>query len=107
MCTINGTHNGTQYKNIMIVVSSREFRQHQKKFLDLAKVQRVIIKQKKQFLEIVPRGETIPENPSPSNDPYFDDPRNIEAILKASEQVKNEQTVKLTPELQEKLFDDL
>lgn len=91
----------------MIVVTSREFRDHQKKFLDLARKQRVIIKQKNEYLEIIPRGETIPENPSPSKDPYFDDPRNIEAILKASEQVRNRQTVKLTPELHKKLFGDL
>lgn len=91
----------------MIVVTSREFRDHQKKFLDMAKVQRVIIKQKNEFLEIVPRGGTIPENPSPSNDPYFEDPRNIEAILKASEQIRNGQAIKLTPELREKLFGDL
>lgn len=72
----------------MIVVSSREFRDNQKKFFDLATEQRVVIKRKNQFLELVPRGEAIPESVSPSNDPYFDDPRNIEAILKASEQAK-------------------
>lgn len=33
------------------------------------------------LIELVPRGEVIPESVSPSNDPYFDDPRNIEAIL--------------------------
>lgn len=92
---------------VMIVVTSREFRDNQKKFLDLAKVERVIIKQRNQFLEIVHRGETIPENPSPSNDSYFDNPQNIEAILKASEQIKEGQSVKLTPELHEKLFGDL
>jgi hypothetical protein len=91
----------------MIVISSREFRDNQKKFFDLAEVQRVIIKRKKQFLEIVPRGEIIPESPSPSNDPYFDDPRNIEAILKASEHVRNGKTIKYTPELREELFGDL
>ena len=57
----------------MIVVSSREFRDNQKKFLDLAEVQRVVIKRKNQYLELVPRGNMIPENVSPSNDPYFDD----------------------------------
>lgn len=72
----------------MIVVSSREFRDNQKKFFDMATEQRVVIKRKNQFLELVPRGEVIPESVSPSNDPYFDDPRNIEAILKASEQAK-------------------
>lgn len=91
----------------MIVVTSKEFRENQKKFLDLAEVQRVIIKRKKQFVELVPRGNVIPESVSPSNDPYFDDSRNVEAILKAGEQVRNGQTVKLTSELREELFGDL
>ena len=28
----------------------------------------------------MPRGNNIPENQSPSNDPWFDDPRNIEEL---------------------------
>lgn len=43
----------------MIVVSSREFRDNQKKFFDLAEKERVVIKRKSQFMELVPRGETI------------------------------------------------
>ncbi|WP_042372588.1 hypothetical protein [Bacteroides neonati] len=91
----------------MIVVSSREFRDNQKKFFDLAEKERVVIKRKSQFMELVPRGETIPESVSPSNDPYFDDPRNIEAILKASQQVKEGKVTRLTPELRNELFGDL
>lgn len=91
----------------MIVISSREFRDNQKKFFDLAEVQRVFIKRKNQFLELVPRGNVIPESVSPSNDPYFDDPQNVEAILKAKEQVQNGQTVVLSSELRNKLFGDL
>lgn len=72
----------------MIVVSSREFRDNQKKFFDLAEKERVVIKRKNQFMELVPRGEIIPESVSPSNDPYFDDPRNIAAILEGVQQVK-------------------
>jgi antitoxin YefM len=90
--------------NLMIVVSSREFRDNQKKFFDLAEVQRVIIKRKNQFLELVPRGDIIPESVSPSNDPYFDDPRNIEHIEKGLEQAKQGKTVKLTTSLREELF---
>ena len=89
----------------MIVVSTREFRANQKKFFDLAEVQRVIIKRKDQFLEIVPRGNTIPESISPSNDPYFDNPRNIERILESSGQAKNGQTKPLSQALRKKLFD--
>ena len=86
------------------VISSREFRDNQKKFFDLAEVQRVVIKRKNQFLELVPRGDIIPESVSPSNDPYFDDPRNIEIIEKGLEQAKQGKTVKLTPSLRDELF---
>ena len=97
----------TQIHKIMIVITTREFRENQKKFFDLAEVQRVIIKRKNQFLELVPRGDVIPENVSPSNDPYFDNVRNIEDIMKSSEQAQNGQTVKLTPTLRKELFEDL
>lgn len=55
-------------------------------------------------VELVPRGEIIPESVSPSNDPYFDDPRNIEHIEIGIEQAKQGKTVKLTPELRSELF---
>lgn len=107
MCEQNGTHLCTQKKSNMIVITTREFRENQKKFFDLAEVQRVIIKRKNQFLELVPRGKAIPESVSPSNDTYFDDPRNIEDIVKASEQSRNGQTVKLTADLRKELFEKL
>lgn len=90
----------------MIVISSREFRSNQKKFFDMAEVQRVIIKRKNQFMELVPRGNVIPESVSPSNDPYFDDPRNIERIVKSSEQARNGRTVKLADDLRKELFEE-
>lgn len=91
----------------MIVISSREFRENQKKYFDLARMQRVIIKRKNQFLELVSHGDTIPESVSPSNDPYFDDPRNIEEVLKAAEEVRQGKKVELTPELKDELFGGL
>lgn len=77
----------------MIVVSSREFRDNQKKFLDLAEVQRVVIKRKNQYLELVPRGNMIPENVSPSNDTYFDDYQNIVDINTGIQQAKEGKTI--------------
>ncbi len=88
----------------MIVVSSREFRDNQKKFLDLVEVQRVIIKRRNKFIELIPRGETIPESVSPSRDPYFDDPCNIADINEGLQQVKEGKTIKLTKELRNELF---
>ena len=90
----------------MIVVSTNEFIENQNKFLDLAEEQRVIIQRKNQFLELVPIGTTLPESVSPSNDPYFDDPRNIDRILKSSEQAQHGKTIKLTSSLRKKLFEE-
>jgi hypothetical protein len=89
----------------MLVVSSREFRDRQKKYFDLATKERVIIKRKNEFLELVPRGNSIPESPSPSNDPWFDDPLNLESVMVGIEQARKGETVRLTPELQKKLFE--
>lgn len=46
----------------MVVVSSREFRDNQKKFFDMAQVQRVLVKRRNQYVELVPRGVFIPES---------------------------------------------
>jgi hypothetical protein len=72
----------------MLVISSRAFRDSQKKYFDLAKRERVIIKRKNEFMELVPRGQLIPDNPSPSNDPWFNDPINIEALDRSIAQAK-------------------
>jgi antitoxin YefM len=61
----------------MLVISSREFRDRQKKYFELAKIDRVIVKRNNEFIELVPMGNTIHENPSPSRDPYFNDPGNL------------------------------
>jgi hypothetical protein len=87
----------------MQVISSRTFRESQKKYLDLALQERVIIKRKNVYLELVPRGDTIPENPSPSLDPWFDNPKNIELLNQSIGQVEKGQTITLSKELQQKL----
>ena len=70
----------------------------------MAATERIIIKRKNEFLEIVHRGTTIPENPSPGNDPYFDNPQNIERIEKAIQQVKEGKVIPLTKEEQKELL---
>ena len=90
----------------MIVVSSRTLRENQKKYFDLATKERVIIKRKLEFLELVPRGRSIPESVSPSNDPYYDDTRNVEELERRIKNLKEGKT-KLTPftkEMQKELF---
>jgi antitoxin YefM len=90
----------------MLVISSREFRDSQKKYLEMAKVDRVIIKRNNEFIELVPRGNIIPENPSPGNDPYFNDPSNIAELhrrISALEQGVSNSTI-LTKEKQKELL---
>ena len=45
----------------MLVISTRELTHNQNKFFEMATRQRVIIKRKKRFFQIVDLGETIPE----------------------------------------------
>ena len=51
----------------MLVISTRELNQNQNKFFEIANKQRVIIKRKNRFFQIVDLGETIPE----VNDTYM------------------------------------
>ncbi len=88
----------------MLVITPTELRQNQSKFLDLAETQRVLIKKKNKFIELILRGESIPEFISPSGDPFFDDPRNIDKILAAEEEVKSGKVVELTDEVMSDLF---
>jgi hypothetical protein len=45
----------------MLVISTRELTQNQSKFFEIANRQRVIIKRKNRFFQIVDLGEMIPE----------------------------------------------
>jgi len=45
----------------MLVISTRELTQNQGKFFEIANKQRVIIKRKNKFFQIVDLGEMIPE----------------------------------------------
>ena len=90
----------------MQVISSRAFRDSQKKYLDLATSERIIIKRKNIFLELVPRGTTIPENPSPSFDPWFDNPKNLEALGRSIDQAKEGKVLKVTGKEELKAFLD-
>ena len=51
----------------MLVISTRELTQNQNKFFEIANKQRVIIKRKNRFFQIVDLGEMIPE----LNDSYM------------------------------------
>jgi antitoxin YefM len=90
----------------MVVISSRTFRENQKKYFDLATNERVIIKRKLEFLELVPRGHSIPESVSSSNDPYYDIPQNIEDLEKRIQDIKDGKTkfIPFTKEMQKNLL---
>ena len=45
----------------MLVISTRELTQNQKKFFEIANKQRIIIKRKDKFFQLVHLGKTIPE----------------------------------------------
>lgn len=82
----------------MKVISSREFRDKQKMYFDMAANERIIVKRKNEYLEIVHRGDSIPENPSPSNDPYFNDPKNLDAIDRGIEDMKAGRVTRIDPD---------
>ena len=90
----------------MIVISSRAFRDSQKKYFDLAKRERVIIKRKNEFLELVPRGNVIPDNPSPSNDSWFNDQMNIEALDRSIIQANEGKVIRVSGKEELKAFLD-
>jgi hypothetical protein len=90
----------------MLIISSRAFRDSQKKYFDLAKRERVIIKRKNEFMELVPRGNVIPDNPSPSNDLWFNDPVNIEALDRSIVQAKEGKVIRISGKDELKAFLD-
>lgn len=59
-----------------ITISPTELRANQKKYFDMAENTRVFVKRGKKLIELVV-SDGISMNPSPSGDPWFDDPRNI------------------------------
>jgi hypothetical protein len=110
----------------MVIVSTSEFRDSQKKFFDLAEHEKVLVKRGKKYINLfvtdTPENNNVNEswikeflaipaeyrcNPfevSPSGDLFYADKRNIEQINKALEQVRKGQVKKLSKEKQEELF---
>lgn len=54
-----------------------------------------------------PKKKPNPNNPSPSGDPWFDDPRNLAMVEKGFADVKAGRVHVLTDELKKELFGDL
>jgi len=75
----------------MIVISTRELTQNQNKFFEIANKQRVIIKRKKRFFQIVDLGEIIPE----LDDSFISKKKMYAKIDKGIEEYKQGKTKKL------------
>jgi len=71
----------------MLLISVSEFRNNISKYLQRAFTEHIAIKSKGGVVELTPN-KKIRVNPSPSNDSYFDDPRNIEAIEQGIADIK-------------------
>jgi len=88
----------------MTVVSSKVFSTNPIHYLNLAISESVAIKRGKILFQITP---TFPlENPSPSDDPYYANPKNIVELERRMEEMRNG-NVKckvLTPERQKELL---
>jgi len=75
----------------MLVISTRELTQNQSKFFEIANKQRVIIKRKNRFFQIVDLGEMIPE----LNDSFISKEQMYAKIDKGIEEYKQGKTKKL------------
>jgi len=84
----------------MLVISTRELTINQSKFFEKAQHQRIIIKRKNRFFQIVDLGETIPE----LDDTYMSNEELYAKIDKGVEDYKKGNVHRLTPEVEMELF---
>ena len=75
----------------MIVVTMTEFRNNLSKYVQLAFKEKVVLKSRDGIIELNP-SKQIRLNPSPSNDPWFDDPRNMEELERRIADLKSGKT---------------
>lgn len=71
----------------MLLLTVTEFRNNISKYLQMSFTERIALKSKDGIVELTPNKE-IRVNPSPSNDPWFDDPKNMEALERGIADVK-------------------
>lgn len=72
----------------MLLLTVTEFRNNISKYLQLAFTEKIALKSKKGVIELTPSTE-IRLNPSPSNDPWFDDPRNRAELNRVVEELRS------------------
>ena len=95
----------SQIFNIMLLLSVSEFRANVSKYLEMAMTEQVSIRSKAGIFEITPSKE-IRTNPSPSNDPWFDVPENIEELNRRFERLDSGKAklIRLSEEQRKELF---
>lgn len=81
----------------MIVISSREFRSHQKKYFDL-------VDKKKQVIIQRGKNKAYALKPLSEEDHYFSDPEVVEHIKEGIRQAENGQTISVKKEDLEKFL---
>lgn len=87
----------------MLLITVTEFRNNISKYLQMAFTEKIALKSKNGIIELIPNKD-IRVNPSPSNDPWFDDPRNLAELDRGVAQLKAGRVGQVTlDELQEKL----
>jgi len=70
----------------MTTVSTKTFLENPIHFFNLARREGVAVKRGKVIFQITPKSEF--ENPSPSGDPYWTNPKNVADALESSKQAR-------------------
>ena len=70
----------------MVLITASEFRKNQKKYFQIALTEAVGVKSGDVIFEITP-SKTVRTNPSPSGDPFWNEPRNLDALEESLTQV--------------------
>ena len=73
----------------MLLLSVSEFRNNISKYLKMSFTEKIAVKSKDGIIELTPNTE-IRVNPSPSSDPWFDDPRNLAVLEEAMAQYETD-----------------
>lgn len=89
-----------------ITISPTELRANQKKYFDMAENTRVFVKRGRKLIELVV-SDGISMNPSPSGDPWFDDPRNIAELSRRIKEYEAGETKFVTLEELRKEWEDI
>ena len=97
----------------MLVVSPVEFEKSPSKYCEMAAKDSVFVKYagnyiKLAFIKQLPRRPKNPNNPSPSGDVWFDDPKNLAIVENGIKNIGKEKGILITGEQElRKFFDGL